>query len=327
MNALKDFWWFFAILIGFGFIWLLSGGPERESSTRPFINPPFPLGSGETYGTNLFSGKESSASDSSDASTEQNKISIKEQLENIENETKKIQEELQKAQEKSSESKYAGKAVLYKGGATQTEPDSEYVEIKIPKTTEGKIVVTGWELKSMMTGQSIKIGEAAWLPRLGDLNTKNTIAMSAGDRMLITTGRSPIGISFRTNKCTGYFGQFQNFWPSLGGGCPDPMDEIPDGNKMGPNAFNDACLDFIDKITNCNVNTKPLPWGMQSQCQEFVTKQIGYNSCIDKHKNDEDFYENEWRIFLARDSEMWKKKREIIKLLDNEGKTVSTVNY
>ena len=56
-------------------------------------------------------------------------------------------------------------------------------------------------------------------------------------------------------------------------------------------------------------------------------KKINYNSCIDKHKNDENFYRGEWRVYLSRDTELWKSKREVIKLIDEKGKDIGTITY
>ena len=324
MQVLKDFSWFFVILLALAIVWFLSGGPDRESAKNPFIDPPNPVGSGKTYGISFFSGKEGRASTSSD---EEQKGSIEEQLKTIGEETARVKDELEKAQEKASLSEYSDLITFSKGGATATSPDKEYLQIILSKAVKNKVIITGWELKSLISGVSVKIGEASWLPRLGGLNTKNTIVLSPGDKAIINTGRSPIGISFRTNICSGYFSQFQNFYPSLRRDCPDPYKDIEEKYLNGPNAYNDQCLDFIDRIQRCYINTISLPLNMQSQCQDFVTKKINYNSCIDTHKNDENFYGVEWRIYLSRDTELWKSKREVIKLIDGVGKTIGTITY
>ncbi|MBU3969003.1 hypothetical protein KJ991_02190 [Patescibacteria group bacterium] len=324
MQVLKDFGWFFVILLAFAIVWFLSGGPDRESAKNPFINPPNPISSGETYGISFFSGRNTRASTSSN---EEQKGTIEEQLKTIGEETTRVKNELEKAQEKASLSEYSDLITFSKGSATSVSPDKEYLQIVLTKTAKNKVIITGWELKSLISGVSVKIEEASWLPRLGSSNTKNTVVLSPGDKVIITTGRPPIGVSFRINICSGYFEQFQNFYPSIRTECPDPYTEIEEQYLSGPNAYNDECLDFIDRIRRCTINTKQLPLGMQSQCQDFVTKKINYNSCIDKHKNDESFYKGEWRIYLSRDTELWKSKREVIKLTDGVGKTVGTITY
>ncbi|MEK7182176.1 MAG: prefoldin domain-containing protein [Patescibacteria group bacterium] len=324
MDALKDFAWFFVIILALAIVWFLSGGPDRESAKNPFINPPNPISSGKTYGTSFFSGRESNASTSN---IKEQKGTIEEQLKTIGEETARVKDELKKVQEKASLSEYSDLITFSRGNATAISPDKEYLQIILSKTAKNKIIITGWELKSLISGVSVKIGEASWLPRLGSSNIKNTIVLSPGEKAIIITGRPPIGVSFRTNICSGYFGQFQNFYPSLKAECPDPYGEIEEQYLSGPNAYNDSCLDFIDRIRRCGINTEQLPLGMQSQCQDFVTKKINYNSCIDKHKNDENFYRGEWRVYLSRDTELWKSKREVIKLIDEKGKDIGTITY
>jgi hypothetical protein len=45
------------------------------------------------------------------------------------------------------------------------------------------------------------------------------------------------------------------------------------------------------------------------------------------HKNDEDFYDDEWRIYLGRGEELWKNRRETIILKDQAGKIIKEVSY
>ncbi len=49
-GAMKDLKWVIFILIIIWFIWYFSGGPQGYDATQPFIEPPAPLGGGQTYG-------------------------------------------------------------------------------------------------------------------------------------------------------------------------------------------------------------------------------------------------------------------------------------
>ena len=95
----------------------------------------------------------------------------------------------------------------------------------------------------------------------------------------------------------------------------------------GPNALNDACIDFIERMRTCTINAKPLPLTMQYECSSFINSEINYQTCVTNHKNEEDFYKSEWRIFLNRDEELWKAKRETIRLLDADGKVIDSLSY
>jgi len=251
--------------------------------------------------------------------------SIEEQIEDVEREARKIQEELSQIELNKSKSEYSGLVTLSRAGATNKDPDKEYLEIRILNNIENDFALTGWTVRSPVTGISFQLGKGTSLPILGKITNKETIIVSPGSRIIVTTGRSPIGASFKTNICTGYLEQFQDFRPSLRRECPRPIDELPGGGA--PGTYKDSCIDFVESMSRCYINTNPLPLWMDNVCQEFIVHDINYNACVDKHKNEENFYKNEWRIYLSRDTEIWKSKREIIELLDNEGKLVDVVNY
>ena len=144
MDALKDFAWFFVIILALAIVWFLSGGPDRESAKNPFINPPNPISSGKTYGTSFFSGRESNASTSN---IKEQKGTIEEQLKTIGEETARVKDELKKVQEKASLSEYSDLITFSRGNATAISPDKEYLQIILSKTAKNKIIITGWELK------------------------------------------------------------------------------------------------------------------------------------------------------------------------------------
>jgi hypothetical protein len=70
-----------------------------------------------------------------------------------------------------------------------------------------------------------------------------------------------------------------------------------------------------------------MPIYLSQGCQDAIVTKLNYNSCVDMHRNDPGFYRLEWRIFLKREEELWKSKREIIKLLDETGKVVDYISY
>ena len=237
-----------------------------------------------------------------------------------------IREGLERAQEVVGVSAYKDKIILRKGGATSQDPDKEYLIIEFVGTSNDKVSTEGWRLQSVMTGKNITLPEASYLPQTSTINSKRVVFASSGDKFYITTGRSPIGASFRTNLCTGYLEQFQNFYPTLKKECPAPEDE-DDFITYGPNAFNDDCIDRVERLRKCEINTKTLPIDTQYECGVYIAQEINYNACVKKHKDEPNFYRQEWRIFLNREEEMWKQKREVIKLVDGEGNLIDTLTY
>lgn len=237
-----------------------------------------------------------------------------------------IQKEIEKARI-AAESSPLSKDIsnFYAANRFSTKPETEYLTFSLSSQHEGKVLITGFEIRSPVTGQSAMIGEGVELPFAGVVNVEDPVFISPGDKVVVVTGRSPTGYSFRLNKCTGYFEQFQDFTPSLPRECPRAIDEE---QPEPPNAFNDQCLDYIERIPRCTMPLKNTDIAyLQSQCRTFITEQLNYKSCVETHKNDKDFYKKEWRIYLGRSEELWKSKREIIKLLDLNKKTVDTITY
>jgi len=181
-------------------------------------------------------------------------------------------------------------------------------------------------LKSIASGNTITIGKGSYLPYAYKINYQEPIFLYPGSVAYITTGRSPIGTSFRTNLCTGYFEQFQNFEPPLEKECTRPENE-PEFITTGPNKMNDDCIDYVEKIPRCEIVKKNLPLDMQPECAQYISAKINYKTCVKNHKNTKNFYNHEWRIYLNRENEFWKSKRETIKLLDNKGNLVDTITY
>ncbi|PCI27489.1 hypothetical protein COB55_05660 [Candidatus Wolfebacteria bacterium] len=203
------------------------------------------------------------------------------------------------------------------------DPSREYVRLRVDRRASARIVMTGWRLVSLSSGASVQIGQVSQLPYVGRSGNGDNLSADPGDVIIISSGRSPIGLSFETNVCTGYFEQHQDFIPRLPQKCPLPEDEtIP----KRPNQFNDSCLDYIERIPRCSTPTN-VPFDLQSTCRKYVLEEVNYNSCLVKHKNDDNFYTGEWRVFLNREDTLWKRKREVIQLLDREGRVVSTYSY
>ncbi|OHA18882.1 MAG: hypothetical protein A2836_00630 [Candidatus Taylorbacteria bacterium RIFCSPHIGHO2_01_FULL_45_63] len=204
----------------------------------------------------------------------------------------------------------------------------EYVTLVADRDNTEKILLSGMELRSPITGKGAKIGNGVYLPYQSQLNTSQPIFLSPGETAYIATGRSPIGISFRLNKCTGFYEQFQDFVPGLQQECPAISDYgVESVTVDNPNALNDACIDYIRSFQRCAVPVNPYPKEIDRECQIFIEKRAAYNYCVSSYKNTADFYKPEWRIFLGRTELLWKDRRELIKLLDQNGKTVATYTY
>ncbi|KND46701.1 MAG: hypothetical protein AB201_02565 [Parcubacteria bacterium C7867-006] len=209
-----------------------------------------------------------------------------------------------------------------------SDPSKEYISIHVNSTATTSIKITGWTLKSLSSGVSVKIPQASYLFFANSINSEQDIYLSANETLYLITGISPNGASFKVNKCSGYLNQFQTFIPYIGGYCPAPRNE--NLSSIPKTVYNDSCFDFINSMPSCRIQTNPLPASSQkwsAECIDFIYKKINYPACVDTHKNDQDFYQKDWRVYLKRSEHLWKNTREDVVLLDEYGKIVDEIKY
>ncbi len=210
-------------------------------------------------------------------------------------------------------------------GAGSSDPVNESIELRASYNSGVPINISGWTIVSEATGATSVIPKGTEVPTSGVVNAIQDIVLSPGKRAIIVSGRSPIGASFRENKCIGYFSTFQKFSPSLPQNCPVPADELP--ALYGSNYIRDvACIEYVNKLSRCQVTLSP-PVGLSGSCQAFLVKYLNYNGCVETHKNDANFMGDTWRLYLGRSTSMWRTKHEIVKLVDTLGNTVDAFSY
>ncbi len=297
------------VLVVLFIVWAASGGIERaRQDPGYFLKPPAPLGSGEVYGSSLTQGVHQTG----DA----------------------ISQSLSQAQSELGTNIPVGTLSPYHGlvhlttisGAGSFEPAQEYVEIDYNGEGSQSIPVTGWRIVSAVSNFSAVLPLGTRIPNSGALSYTEPIYLRPGEQAYIVTGRSPIGYSFLTNKCVPYFQQFQNFYPSLFNSCPYPTDELLRSQNQAVHTDN-ACYDFVSTLSSCRIYLTPLDPSLSGSCQNFVANTLTYTGCVENHRADADFYGHDWRIYLNRDQSLWRDRREVIKLLDQNGRTVDVLTY
>jgi hypothetical protein len=309
-NAKRDLYWVIIILTVLGLVWYLSGGLKKTSSTSgPFLKTPQKKEEVKI------------SKQTADAARKvSNEIPTGGIISAATSSTSTQQPSLVVAPPSVNESFFKNEIKLSAGWqAKETDPAKEYVTITADSRNAKPIKITGWTIQGK-TGVSAIIGQATYLPIQGKINPLLDVYLNPGEKAIILTGQSPLGYSFRLNKCIGYLSQFQTFVPSLPKNCPLPK------NEYLPSTFNDACLDYIDKLQACQIQTKIDPF-LQTICQDFVREKVNYSACVSSHKEGKDFYKPEWRIFINNTKEIWKQEREELVLRDDVGKIVDNAAY
>ena len=271
------------ILAAIWFVWFLTGGPARYETTRGILlKPPSPLSTGETYG-NL----------------PDVKLKVPETL-NIFLSGNRV---------------VLGTRTNLKSAA----PEREYIEIV--GVSDTPVDITGWRLAGTK-GVSAVIPKGVRLFTAGQVNQMNDIYLGKGDRAIIVSGDSPIGVSLRINACSGYLAQFQTFIPKINNICPSPLAN----DTLKNNPLNSSCLNYIDKMTSCTTPVSALPTNLGAACHEFILTHTTYNACVSDNKNSANFYENEWRVYLSKKEELFG-SHDTIKFYDKDDNLIGTYIY
>lgn len=260
-------------------------------------------------------------------SNEQKQADIQRQINDTKYKVDVLQKKLDEEQAKKYQSKYKDIVDLYYINRSN-DSTQEYIALHVNNNATTTVPITGWTIKSLSSGSSVKIPQGTYLFFAGTVNSEQDIYLSPNDTVYIVTGISPNGSSFKVNKCSGYLTQYQTFVPYIPEQCPAPRDE--NLSKIPKTVYNDTCFDYIERMPSCKIQDTSLPPGStkwSAECIDFIYKKINYPACIDTHKNDRDFYKNEWRVYLKRSEHLWKSSREDVVLLDNEGKIVDEIKY
>ena len=305
----SDFFFFLGILVLFFFLWLASGGPSRPISfSGPYLHPITTTGTtSQAYGDpgsyqGISSGISIGGWGGSVTTGSGGNTAIK------------------------NPSSFSGNVSLMRdsSGATNKDEDAEYVVLSVSPLAPSSVSTAGWKLVSQKTGKGAGFPQGAETPKSGRVNALSAITLKPGDTATILSGRSPVGVSFRENKCTGYFEERQDFKPSLAMSCPTPNQEYT--ARYDEDDEDDECASFVRSIPYCSTETD-IPSNVSGSCERFVEEVLTYNGCLEAHEDDPGFYSNAWRVFLGSNDELWRQKDETILLLDAQGKTIDAFSY
>lgn len=205
-------------------------------------------------------------------------------------------------------------------------PDKEYVLLRhggyFSSAGDKKqpIVLDGWTIENV-SGNRLVIPKAVALP--GSDTSASSIKLAEGDEIILVSGRSTYGSSFRENICTGYFAEFHSFTPPLSESCPEfSRDEI---FKAG---LNSACVEVIDNTLRCRqarIGFEESAAG--NECVAFAGAHLNYAGCLRDNRGKPDFLSPRWRAFLNRGETIWNPKHDRIILRDKDGLMVDEYSY
>jgi hypothetical protein len=197
----------------------------------------------------------------------------------------------------------------------------QYIQLGTNLNEGESVLITGWKIRSVITGQEATIGGAARVATVG-IRDESPVLLTSGSYATIILGRSPIGTSFQTNQCMGFLDDRYNFEPSISYSCYRVIDDAPPLSRD----INNACLNYIETLPGCRVPHKRdfEELGLTNACEEFLKTKVNYRTCVTNHMNDEDFLRKDWRLYTDFRGTFGISQRDSIQLLDNQGRVVDT---
>ncbi len=156
-----------------------------------------------------------------------------------------------------------------------------YLRIDFSSRNKSSLNMTGLSVRDIF-GKSVMIPRATALLYQGMINEEKNIVTPPGSTVYLIEAVSPLGVSFRVNKCMGALVRFQNFYP---------------------------------------------PFFQGDTGQEIQDIDLSYNNCVEIHKDDLDFYKNDWRVYLGTKYKTWEEAGDFFRLMDSNGNTLSSLFY
>lgn len=331
MDLQQDAYFFLAIFLFIFVAWVATGGPQKPISfAGPFITPVTTYNDEQqAYGGHNFWDVAVNDADSwfwhpgksTGANTDTQKG-----LWDVQDNLTDLQKDLQASRLFGTPSVYEGKVTLSAGTAAlaETDEDQEYVTISLSGSAKESVAISGWKIVSTRSRATATIPNGTVLYKSGSVNNTEPITLAPGERAVVVTGRSPAGVSFKENACTGYLEERQDYYPRLSTSCPAPS---ADFDRFYDGAARDyqTCKTAVRSLPRCE--TPSSSNGVSSTCFQFMRKYLTYNGCITYHANDRNFWGRTWRVYLGKSDALWPAKNDTLKLLDGNGYTVDIYSY
>lgn len=184
-----------------------------------------------------------------------------------------------------------------------------------------KVSITGWKIKSN-SSKEIIIPDAVNLYDLSTFLFNSNIVLSSNSYVSIYGNMSAINRNLRLNKCIGYLENDYDFIPQLPRNCPQ-------ASRSSVQYLSGQCHSYVLSLSSCQIPDvsfyNSLPGNDDGNaCRAFLSN-INYNSCIKEHRNDSDFYLNDWRVWVNKN--ILDIQHDAVKLFDSQGLLVDQYVY
>jgi hypothetical protein len=218
-------------------------------------------------------------------------------------------------------SSYYGSVRIDPGAVESDDSNTEYLIVTSLHTAP--LEISGWSLRSAFSGERRVIPLAASPFVQGVVNRVQPIVLLPGGVAYITSGFSPVGVSFQESLCTGYLTNSQTFSPPLANTCPRPDVVVP-SNFENESRYGTECLDYIARLPQCSP-PQLVPASLSAACRSLLSNAFSYAGCT--IQNNTNPPSGSWRSYLGSSAALWLNTRDTIQLLDAQNAIVATLRY
>lgn len=190
------------------------------------------------------------------------------------------------------------------------------ISLRAPYFDNTLINITGWKIKSLQKGETV-IGKGYALPQVDA--SLSDVWLGGGKSADITIGASPLTGNFQINNCFGWLNNIYAISYSL--------DYCPEKIKLNDLAGLDSvCQDLLLNTSSCRTPSDDILNKQSSQCRIWVEKNLNYNTCVLKHRNDSDFFKG-WQIYTGNENPIIDPLHDKVELYDRAGSLIDSYEY
>jgi hypothetical protein len=205
---------------------------------------------------------------------------------------------------------------------------SSLITLTTQLTQEENLTITGWRIQGQ-GGSFIVPRGIENISSILYIAPNTNIVAKRSDTILLSGAQSPFGFgagnNFRPNSCMGYLKAYYTFSLSIPSSCPNDKPKVQQISFLS-----EACQEFIlndisfssCKIPNYSQNSAV---STDAACVSYITENLNYNGCYQRHSKESNFLKNEWHIYM--NTNFVRQLHDSIELTDQNGLFVDRKIY